>query len=51
MAESKKLIALVRPPKPVNEMTDEEKRAFAEELYRLTAARLGDGEEASGERE
>jgi hypothetical protein len=45
----KKLLAMVKPSKPVNEMTDEERDAFAVELYRVTAARFKDGKESGGE--
>jgi len=45
----KKLLAMVKPPKPVNEMSDDEREAFAAELYRMTAARFKDGKESGGE--
>jgi hypothetical protein len=44
----KKLLAMVKPSKPVNEMTDDERDAFADELYRLTVVRAKDGKESSG---
>jgi hypothetical protein len=45
----KKLLAMVKPSKPVNEMTDDERDAFADELYRLTVVRAKDGKESSGD--
>jgi hypothetical protein len=41
----KKLLAMVKPSKPVNEMTDDERNAFADELYRLTVVRFKDGKD------
>jgi hypothetical protein len=36
----KRLLAIVKPPKPVSEMTDDEREAFAGELVRVARARL-----------
>ena len=34
-------IFVARPPKPVSEMTDEERRAYAEKVYKAFAAATG----------
>jgi hypothetical protein len=44
----KKLLAMVKPPKPVNEMSDDEREAFAAELYRMTVAGLKDDKHGDG---
>jgi hypothetical protein len=38
---SKKLLAMVRPAKPISQMTDAERRAFAREVAILAESRVG----------
>ena len=47
MAE-KKLLPTVKPRKPVNEMSDDERQAFAAELYNATVVRFEDDRESGG---
>jgi len=44
----KKLLAMVKPSKPVNEMSDDEREAFAAELYRMTVVRFKGGSTKGG---
>jgi hypothetical protein len=39
VADSKKLIAVIQPPKPVSQMTDDERHQFADEVVALTRER------------
>ena len=41
MPDPKKLLFAVKPPKPIGQMTDAERRAFADSLFENTAAAVG----------
>ena len=48
MTGTKKLMAMVRPTKPINEMTDEEIAGLADELFEVTKARFGGAQDEDG---
>ena len=39
-ATRRRLLALAKPPKPIGEMSDDERRAFAAELFEVIKAKM-----------